>query len=403
MSRPRRRQQTRTAAPAEVRPRWLVWAAMPLLIAGLAVSLYLGHLYLSVRNPGLEGQVESFCALSESFNCVTVATSEYATFLGLPIALYGLEFFATLWLVVLASRLGLWRVRSWDSLVFLGAACGLPACGVLAWISARLIHSFCIMCLAVYVITGLLFLLPLLFSARRLPELIRQGPREVLGLLRTGRGAAGALLLAALFGSQLVWVPRLTNADAVVSTTHEGQLTSGLTLGPRSAPVTIEEFTDFQCPYCGEAHKVLMQLVQRYKDKIRVIHRDYPLDNACNPTIDRPFHPQACQAAVHARCAARQNKYWPFEALLFANRALLSDEGMAGFARQAGVDLGKLRACVADPRTLAAVKQDIQEGIQRGLKGTPTFFVNGEAVVGLRPLGWWEEKIDALLKQRPGR
>jgi len=370
-----------------------------LILLGLGLSLYLGHLYLSVHNPG-HGPVESFCALSESFNCVTVATSEYSSFLGLPIALYGIEFFAASLAVLMLSTLGIWRVRRWDSLVFVAAGLGLPVCGLLAWISTSRIHSFCIMCGGVYGATLLLFVSIGLASKLKLRALLFRGPLEVLGLMKTAGGGTAVTLALVLGVSQFFWVPRLLNSEPGMLKHHyRGQITRGLTMGPPDAPIQIEEFTDFQCPYCGRAHQTLMAVMKRFSGKIRLRHRDYPLDNACNPKIPNAFHPQACMAATYARCAAWQNKYWPYEEVLFTNRAFLAESDLKQFARQLKLDMTRLEACVKGGRARQAIQQDIQEGIKRELKGTPTFFVNGEVIVGLRPQEFWEKKITALLEK----
>jgi protein-disulfide isomerase/uncharacterized membrane protein len=383
------------AAAPEGPPRGLLWASLLLIGVGLGSSLYLGNLYLSVHRPGA-GPVDSFCALSESINCVTVATSEYSSFLGLPIALYGIEFFLVLVLVVLLSELRLWALRSWDSLVFVASLLGLPVCGVLAWISATRIHSFCLMCCSIYAAVLLLFLATAVFSGRRLPALLLDGPRELLRLLPTPFGGLLATLALGLVISQFFWVPGLLRAQSMPLGSYRGQVTSGLTMGPADAPITVEEFTDFQCPYCSRAHMVMMEVMKRHKGKIHLVHRDYPLDNTCNPKITRPFHPQACRAAVFARCAAAQNKYWPFEEMLFSNSAFLSDNDLKRFAEKARIDLKRLEACVDSPTATELVQKDIAEGMRRGLRGTPTFFVNGKRFEGLRPLSFWEQKIAEL-------
>ena len=121
-------------------------------------------------------------------------------------------------------------------------------------------------------------------------------------------------------------------------------------------------------------------------------------DMACNPAVKHPFHTNACRAAYYARCASYQNKYWPLEALLFANREQLDEENLRGFARDAGLELEQLETCVRGSRAQQAVIDDVNEGLRRGLTGTPTFFVNGEKVVGPHPIEFWEQKIAAVGK-----
>jgi protein-disulfide isomerase len=111
-----------------------------------------------------------------------------------------------------------------------------------------------------------------------------------------------------------------------------------------------------------------------------------------------PFHNYACQAAYYARCAAKQDKYWPFEAKLFENRERLTSKDLRGYAEEVGLDVAKLVKCAKSASTRQAVIEDIRRGLKREMKGTPTFFVNGEMIVGVRRVEFWEAKIAALLK-----
>jgi protein-disulfide isomerase len=214
--------------------------------------------------------------------------------------------------------------------------------------------------------------------------------------------------------SQFVWVPRVMGREGhsgdllggpstagVMSAYKPGawldQPASGLTLGPANAPIRIEEFTDFQCPFCGRAHRVMLEVVKEFSGKVHLVHRDFPLDDHCNPAIPERFHENACNASFHARCAADQDSYWPFETMLFEHQKQLDDRTMLSIATKLGLNAGKLKVCVQAPGTREAVLRDIQEGIARGVQGTPTCFVNGEALVGAHPIEFWEQKIQSLL------
>lgn len=377
------------------RRRGLLWLVLPLLLLGLACSIYLLHLYLRVRQAG-GAAVESFCAVSDVLNCVTVANSSYSTFLGLPIALYGLEFFGVAIVGVLLSASGVWRVRAWDSLLFLAALAGLPAAGLLAWLSSVKIGSVCLLCAAVQGTVLLLFLV-LLFSGRKqVRALFVEGLTELGQALRGAAGLLVALLLVGAAASQFVWAPPLFRGGTRdFSSGWRGLPVAGLTIGPPDAPVRVEEFTDFQCPHCGDAHQVMMQVLRRFPGKVHLVHRDFPLDMACNRMLRRPFHPHACRAALYARCAARQDKYWAYEELLFEHREQLDEENLRELGQRIGLDRERLERCLADPATLDAVKADIEDGIRRELKGTPTLFVNGEKHVGAPPMPFWEKKVGA--------
>jgi protein-disulfide isomerase/uncharacterized membrane protein len=377
-----------------------------LLAAGLGASAYLLYLYVKVRTLGA-ANVDSFCAVSDTLNCVTVASSSYSTFLGVPIALYGVEFFAVGLALVVLSATRAWSVRAWDSLLFLMAAASLPACGLLAWVSAARIKSLCLMCTAIYGVNALLFVILLLAGRKQLRALCAEGLRQLGG---AGRGALVALgLVVAVLAAQLWWAPRLLASLAAERPDGGGEVavwesepTAGLTIGPPDAPLKIEEFTDYQCPHCGSAHTVMMEVMRRNPRKVRLVHRDFPLDMACNPKLTRPFHPNACIAAYYARCAARQGKYWPYEKLLFENRDQLDEDTLRALGNRVGLDVLLLARCAADSRTHGEVQDEIREGLRRGIEGTPTLFADGEKIVGPRPVEFWEQKIREA-EQRSGK
>jgi protein-disulfide isomerase/uncharacterized membrane protein len=400
MGRRRRSQDARAGVDAAVERQRRLLAApiLLLLLIGLLSSAYLLHLFIKVRSQGA-GNVDSFCAVSDTLNCVTVANSTYSTFLGLPIALFALEFFLLAVALVAVTLLKAWRLRAWDSLIFDLYALSLPVCGLLAWISATQIRSLCLLCTAIYTSNGIGFLVLLVAGRRRLRSLLIDGPRELAGI---GAGWGALLGLVVVVGlSQFGWAPGiikgLTDTQAGggghESSAWEGLPASGLTLGPPGAPLKVEEFTDYQCPHCGNAHTVMMEVMRKFPGKVHLVHRDFPLDMACNPMVKRPFHPNACLAAYYGRCAAQQGKYWPLDELLFQNRERLEEPELRGLASRVGLDLERLARCVASPATQNAVLEDIREGLRRGVEGTPTLFVNGEKIVGMRPLDFWEERI----------
>jgi len=155
--------------------------------------------------------------------------------------------------------------------------------------------------------------------------------------------------------------------------------------GGASAPVTMIGFSDYECPYCKKAEVVVEEVLKAYGDKIRYVHRDYPL----------PFHKFATPAAMTARCAGQQGKYWEANEAMF--KAQLSDESIAAAVTSLGLDKAKLDACMADPKTKAMVDEDMAAGGEVGVSGTPAFFINGRMLSGAQPIDRFKAIIDAEL------
>jgi len=161
-------------------------------------------------------------------------------------------------------------------------------------------------------------------------------------------------------------------------------------LGAKNAPVTIIEFSDYQCPYCRVWHEqVFGELIATYGAKVRFVYRDFPLDEP---------HPEARPAAIAATCAGEQGKYWEYHNLLFTSDIGLGAEARAAFAQRLGLDLERFGTCVARSATNDEVDGDLQDAFDIGVRGTPTFFINGRPLVGAQPLEAFASIIDDELK-----
>jgi protein-disulfide isomerase len=161
--------------------------------------------------------------------------------------------------------------------------------------------------------------------------------------------------------------------------------------GPADAPVTIVEFSDFQCPYCARVVPTLKQIEQRYGDKVRVVFRDLPLPN----------HREAPKAAEAATCANEQGRFWALHDLMFQNQQKLAVADLKQHAATAGLDAAKFAECLDSGRHAAEWQQDAADAQSYGVQSTPAFFINGRMVVGAVPLENFTRVIDEEL-QRAG-
>ena len=158
--------------------------------------------------------------------------------------------------------------------------------------------------------------------------------------------------------------------------------------GNPKAPVTIVEFSDFQCPFCTRVNGTLLELLVKYKDRINLAYLDFPLD---------PIHPRAHKAAEASRCALDQGKFWEYHDLLFIDASKLDDAGLAGHARTLGLDGKRFDSCLSEGKFKAAVDKDAAAGAQMGVEGTPGFFINGVFLNGAQPASAFEKIIDSEL------
>lgn len=159
--------------------------------------------------------------------------------------------------------------------------------------------------------------------------------------------------------------------------------------GSETAEITIIEFSDYECPFCQRWHEEAWpQIKAKYGDKVRLVFRDYPLDS---------IHPNAIPAAEAANCAGDQDRYWEFNELLFTGGKPLNSATYDEYAKQVGLDLKSFQQCVSDRTHQDEVAKDLAYANELGVRSTPTFFVNGLAVVGAQPFEVFEQIIDMEL------
>jgi protein-disulfide isomerase len=174
-------------------------------------------------------------------------------------------------------------------------------------------------------------------------------------------------------------------------------------LGNLDAPLTLIEFSDYQCPYCRRFFEAVLPLLKaEYIEtgKLRYIFRDFPLDR---------IHPQARKIAEAAHCAGEQGQYWPMHDLLFRNQQMLQVEQLQAYAGRLSLDAAAFDACLEQGTYAAAVQKDVEEGMAAGVQGTPAFLlgqtaadgtIQGVAISGARPITAFRDLIERLLGGR---
>lgn len=197
--------------------------------------------------------------------------------------------------------------------------------------------------------------------------------------------------LTLLSGSQAT--PANTTYDVVSSTSPS--------LGPVTAPVTVVEFGDFQCPFCKEAEPILKQVLAKYPEAVRLIFRNLPLGDV---------HPEAIAAAEAAACAHAQDKpgdqdtlFWHYHDGLYASQDSLGDSfytTLATSLTSLGLNVDTFNQCRSGHLMLAAIQTDFDAAVAAGAEGTPTFYVNGHRIAGVLPLDLWDKVITAALKEK---
>lgn len=157
--------------------------------------------------------------------------------------------------------------------------------------------------------------------------------------------------------------------------------------GPADAPITIIEFSDYQCPFCARVNPTLDQIMKEYAGKVRIVFRDFPL----------PIHAEAPKAAEAAHCAGEQGRFWEMHDRLFANQQALFVPQLKQYAVDLGLDQEKFNACLDSGKHAATVQADVDAGRALGVNSTPMLYINGRPVAGAQPFEYFKSVIDEEL------
>lgn len=239
------------------------------------------------------------------------------------------------------------------------------------------------------------------FSRRLVPLLVTLLVLGLLGLFVWrilsvySRVSRGEVAPAITFGFQdaLTTSPRLAQLE---SNSGEVETVDVATdddpsIGPKEAKLTIVEFADFGCPYSRQASFAIRALALIYSDRIHYVYRDFPLTE---------LHPDAQVAAEAGECARQdgEEKFWAFHDMLYQHQDDLSRESLREYARSVGVNMTRFDRCLASGQYRSEVLQDLQDGLDAGVIGTPTFFFNGQKIAGAIPLDTLRAIVDAYLR-----
>lgn len=403
------------------RERCLVVVIVALLDCAYLLYHYVDLNYGVHRGP-------SACNIGGMFDCDKVAQSEFSEILGVPVASYGLLYYLLFLFILLffgrKSALSEAGRRRFGDLLFAYAFLALPSTIWFAGLSLFVVGYICIPCSILYLANLILCVVTWRDpwrSAASWSSFVG-GLRDLFGLflpyfasshVKSPRVLAvclwGMMLLAAL---AIYYVPQAL--VTYVFMPDPGKLTRYLeewlrerryeipvnTTGPLferdfsfgsdHAPLTIIEFSDFECPACKQAASSLKSIVQDSKGKIRLVFKNYPLDKACNKRHLKT-HKYSCQAAVMARCAGMQgaDNFWKMHDALF-------DLGLFGWnvetlfslPEELGLDVGEFEKCMANPDVLERVRADVALGDRMDLTSTPSLYVKGKKL--------WYDHLDTL-------
>ena len=363
--------------------------ALTICLVGLIDAVYLSISHYRVYT---DIDYRSFCALSKAINCDTVSQSPYSIFLNVPVPFWGVLGY----LLVLLLVCNAWRFRHaphqliWPSIFVITLAYSLNSV-VLAVISSSVIHSHCIMCILSHAVN-----FSLLFCAWLIHRRF-ENTSIVAGLKRDGRfyrtnwktwttGSAVAVLLAVMLTQFFppYWQMHLEPIDIQMKS---GETADGYPwIGADHPEIVITEFSDYQCFQCKKMHLFLRQLVAEHRDRLRLVHRHFPMDHMYNQLVTEPYHRGSGKMALIALFAQQKGQFWTVNDLLFDLGAQKEDFNTKTIAERMNVTPHELAVALNDPYLRLRLKHDIAVGIDKGITGTPGLIIGDQVYTGTIPV-----------------
>ncbi len=348
--------------------------------AALLVSLYLGNHHVDL-------QAQAICNVDEVFNCDLVNRSEWSEIRGVPIAYLGAAFYLGAALVALYATPSRASFKNGPHLLALGGGLSVAYSLFLVWASTQ-VGAWCLLCVSLYGLNALILVAGALW-VRQSGVPLGDGLKAVL-FAREEKSLTvlGIVLVAGVIFGRQANKSEGTTPEASTSgggappiSVFVGPSEIGLdgtepVLGNPSGRIVVVEFADFECPFCGIVAPDLHDLASASPD-IKILFKNYPLDNACNPNIKRVFHKESCAAAKAGECARQQGRFWELNRLMFLNQEALDADALTFMGAQVGLDKATFEACRASEETTLAVQQDIASATAIGIDGTPSIFVRG--------------------------
>jgi uncharacterized membrane protein len=372
------------------------WSVTCVALSGLLNMLYSVFSHYRVHTDIL---YVSLCAVSEAINCDTVSQSMYSIFLGMPVPVWGVLGYGFFLILLSFAYLREAEHRRIWSLLFLTALFFSGYSLFLAYILKFQIKMYCIVCLAGYA-TNFALLYLVWIIRRRFPEkgFFSALKKDVFFLWRPWKIQTTILLVFFGVFSILPFVypnywhfslPEMT-ADMNTGMTEDGDPW----IGAENPELVITEYSDYMCFQCRKMHMYLRQIVAANPDKIRLVHRHFPMDPEFNPTLTGTFHPASGKLAIAATYAALENRFWQMNDLLYDIPKDVKTLDIRDLAQKGGVSFEGLAASRDIRQIRYKIKRDVLKGIELGVTGTPTYEVDGNLYEGRIPVELLKKSLE---------
>lgn len=367
-----------------------------LALFGLILSVKLACIYYVANYE--KYALSSFCSINDFIDCDGAAKSSVSQFWGIPLAYWGIMFYITVLFMTFVDRLKKIKIlgflevfkNPYSYIAFLGTiafACSM----ILAGLSLFKIHKLCILCFITYFTDLVIAVIAASGSFKNLVKDFKTTFVDFIeGAKKYTKTFIVLLILAVSFfaysGITYNFVPHVKKQKSILKyrkIKFNPYRVKGNVLGAQKADVVIELYSDYVCPLCY-IHNIMLHQAAKEFSNVRINHHNYPFDKECNPYISVNMHPNACFMARGAIAARNQGNYWEMSSLLYENQPQNMDE-MLKLADQLGFNRDKFLGDFESKNTSKEIENELEKAVDLEIDSTPTMFVNGEEIVGVKP------------------
>lgn len=378
-----------------------------LAFIGFLTTIKLAEVYYNVNFSRFA--TPSFCSINEFVDCDGVARTIHSQFFGVPLAYWGMFFYLFILMLVFVDKLKQIKFLSFLE-VFKNPYSYIAALGIisfiismaLAGVSLFEIRKVCILCVFTYFLNLLIALFAIDYHAGLIAS-FKVSIKDFTDALKIKKYLITSIILVPIALGALTYtnmsnvftpqVIRFNNIKEFMSYKSNPYKVTGNILGDKDEEFTVYIYTDYRCPIC-KIYNVITHKAAKELGGFRIVHKNLPLDNTCNPNIKRPFHEGSCMLARYAIAAEKQDHFWDMNSEIFEKQPR-SEEDVLEMAKTLGLNTAELKKDANSKETKKRLSDEIAESTKLGIDGTPTIVIDDNLYVGIKP---YKELKDILIK-----
>lgn len=375
-------------------------------VVGIITTIKLAIIYYNANfNPYA---LSSFCSVNDFIDCDGIARTPEAQFLGIPLAYWGMFYYAFVFLMLFAQKLKNMKLFKFME-VFKNPMDYIASLGLFAFCVSMIllclslfdIKKLCVLCAFTYILNLAIGCVATDFKNGGFIHSVKQSINDFLDAIKIKKYLIALIAVLAVAVGFLTYTrvtfkfaPQVKRQMEFKEFKHKKNqyAVKGNLLGDENAKTIVYVYSDYQCPICP-VHNVMVHKLAKEMKNIKIVHKNLPLDTSCNAYLQSPFHQGSCIDAQYVIAAEKQGKLWDMNEILFEKKPQTEDE-ILKLVENKGFNLEKLQEDANSLETMNQIKDEIDFAYKHGINGTPSTMINNEVYVGVKPYKEFKEWIE---------